>query len=234
VRQIIHILTIVALGVTALLFAQSQTPRTTTRVPQVTSRMTDEQRLQRTVMTQQRLNRYFHSAVIPKLGNCWSHIQGTGTIQINHNYARDVDGKWVTKDLTIGNSTLTRGQEVVALRCMQDAVRGSSFPSTNDDGNSKEYVVRWSWPVPFPTNMEEQTRAMFAAQGGVSGTGCDGKGAPATCWDCIQIKGGTDTKCERRCSGYKECAYGPSNSCQAVSICVSGSPFSVAGRAVMY
>jgi len=165
VRQTILILTfLAALGVTALLFAQSQTPRTTTRVPQVTSRI-NEQRVLRTITTQQRLNRYFHNDVIPKLRDCWSHLRGVGTIQIDHNYTRTDNGKWVVKDVTVGNSTLPRGQEVLALRCMQQAVGGSSFPVTSDDENSKEYVVKWTWPVPFPPNEDEQTRAMFAAKG---------------------------------------------------------------------
>ena len=131
VKRMTLIITIMAgLSVTALLFAQSQTPRTTTRVPQVTSRI-NEQRLLRTITTQQRLNRYFHNDVIPKLRNCWSHLRGVGTVQIDHNYARTDNGRWVVKDLTVGSSTLPRGQEPLALRCMQEAVGSSSFPVTS-------------------------------------------------------------------------------------------------------
>lgn len=226
----ISLITIIlaTVGVTALLFARSQTPRTSTQTPQVASRMTKEQRLQRTITTQQRLNRYFHGDIVPKLKNCWSRVQGQGTIQIDHNYAKNASGKWVVKELTVGKSTLPRGQEAVALRCMQEAVRGSSFPVATDDGDSNEYVLRWTWPVPFPANAEEQTRAMFAAKGAGSGTGCGGNG-PANCVDCTF----TGTACVDVCTGYHYCTLG-GGGCAASARCTTGSPFAVASRAVIY
>ena len=63
-RSTLILIVLAFIGMTALLFAQSQTPLTTMRVPQVTSRI-NEQRLLRTITTQQRLNRYFHNDVIP-------------------------------------------------------------------------------------------------------------------------------------------------------------------------
>ena len=226
-RQIILILTFVAaLSVTALLFAQRQTQRTATLEPQATSRV-NEQRLLRTITTQQRLNRYFHNDVIPKLRNCWSHLRGVGTIQIDHNYARTDNGRWVVKDLTVGSSTLPRGQEPLALRCMQEAVGSSSFPVTSDDGDSKEYVVKWTWPVPFPVNSEEQTRAMFAAKGSLGAKGC-GNVAP-NCVDCTQ----SGETCVDVCNGYHTCTK-VNGACHASYRCTSGSPFAVAGSTVMY
>jgi hypothetical protein len=227
-RQMILILTFVAaLSVTALLFAQSQTPRTTTRVPQPATRMDNEQRFQRTISTQQRINRYFHNDVIPKLRNCWNRVQGTGIIQINHHYLRNDNGKWVVEDLTIGNSTLPRGQDAVALRCMQEAVRGTSFPMVSDDGDSKQYMVKWSWPVPFPVNAEDQTRVMFASKGSLGAWGC-GNTAP-NCVDCAN----TGLRCIDVCSGYHYCNL-VGGACQASYRCTTGSPFEVAGRTVMY
>lgn len=227
-RQAILILTFVAaLSVTALLFAQSQTPRTTTRAPQVTTRLTNEQRFQKTITAQQRLNRYFHNDVIPKLRNCWNQLQGAGSIQINHNYVRTANGKWVVKGLTIGNSTLPRGQEAVALRCMQEAVRGSSFATVGDDESSKEYMVKWTWPVPFPSNAEEQTRVMFASKGSLGAWGC-GNTAP-NCVDCAN----TGLRCIDVCSGYHYCNL-VGGACQASHRCTTGSPFEVAARTVMY
>lgn len=168
----IYIVTFVVLILGALIFAYSKAQqRRQPQVPQVASRMTNEQRLQRTITTQQRINRYFHGSVIPKLRNCWSRVQGRGTIAIEHTYARDASGKWVVEKLAVGKSTLPRGQDTVALQCMQDAVRGSSFPVEGDDGDSKQYVVKWTWPVPFPANMTAQTRAMFAAKNAGSAVG---------------------------------------------------------------
>ena len=233
-RRISLIMIIVAvLSVTALMFARSQTPRTSTQTPQAASRMTNEQRLQRTVTTQQRINRYFHSSVVPKVRNCWSRVQGQGTVAIEHTYTRN-SGKWVVEKLTVRNSTLPRGQDAVALQCMQDAVRATSFPVEGGDGDGKEYLIKWTWPVPFPTDMAEQTRAMFAAADGGSGTGCDGKGTPAACWNCVYQKDGIP-KCKQACDGHKECAYGPQDSCQTVYVCTTGGLTGVAGRGtIMY
>lgn len=226
-RMTLIISIIAGLSVTAILFGHSQTQRTTPQGPQVTARINNEQRLQKTITTQQRLNRYFHSDVIPKLRNCWSHLQGAGTIQINHNYTKDDNGKWVVKDLTIGNSTLPRGQEAIALRCMQAAVLRSSFPVASDDGDSKEYVVKWTWPVPFPVNADEQTRVMFAAKGSSGASGC-GYTSP-NCVDCSN----TGMSCIDVCNGYHYCQL-VSGACHASYRCTTGSPFSVAGRTVLY
>ncbi len=219
----------------ALVLANSQTPRTISQTPQVPTRSTDDPKLaiRRTVATQQRVNRYFNNTVIPKLKDCWSRIQGRGTIDIEHNYTRNTSGKWAAGRLTVSKSTLPGGQEAVALQCLQNAVRDTSFPVERDDGVNKEYVLKWTWPVPFPTDMAEQTRAMFAATGGGSGSGCDGKGTPAACWDCVYQKDGIP-KCKQKCSGYKECAYGPQNSCQASAGCVTGGLTGVASRTIIY
>ena len=229
-RRISLIIAIVyALMATLLISVSSQTPRTSTQTPQVTSRLTNEQRLKRTVTTQQRVNRYFHNDVIPKLKNCWNRVQGRGMIVIEHVYTRDASGKWIAGRLAMGNSTLPSGQAAVALQCMQEAVRATSFPVDRADGDSKEYVLRWTWPVPFPTNMIEQARIMFMAQGGGSGTGCDGKGTPPACWECVYQKNGIP-KCKQACKGYEECNYGPMDSCEASRSCVTGGPTGVASR----
>ena len=223
-----HLVTVVVLIFGALLFAYGRTrQRIDTRTPQVASRTTNEQRLQKTVTTQQRINRYFHGSVIPKLKNCWSRVQGRGTIQIEHSYARDASGKWVVEKLAAGNSTLPRGQDAVALQCMQDAVRGTSFPAEGDDGDSKQYAVKWTWPVPFPANMAEQTRAMFAANGPMGVGPCGG--APASCYECSY----SATKCFDVCNGYRTCRIG-GGGCMASHRCTSGSAFGVAGRGVIY
>src|SRR5437016_280938 len=120
--------------------------------------------LEKSVTTQQRLNRYFHSSVIPKLKKCWSRVQGRGTIEIEHTYTTDASRKWVVDKLTVGKSTLPRGQDAVALQCMQNSVRGTSFPAVGDESNARTYIVKWTWPVPFPANAAQLTSAMFAAR----------------------------------------------------------------------
>ena len=224
----IYLVTVVVLILGTLIFAYSKAQqRRQPQVPQVTSRMTNEQRLQRTITTQQRINRYFHGSVIPKLTTCWNRVQGRGTIAIEHTYARDASGKWVVEKLAVGKSTLPRGQDAVALRCMQDAVRGSSFPVEGDDGDSKEYVVKWTWPVPFPANAVEQTRAMFAATSTSSGWGCGN--APPNCVACTY----TATACVDVCTGYHSCSLG-GGCCVESARCATGLPFAVAGTGVIY
>lgn len=224
------IMTIVAaLTVTLLISTRSQTPPSITRTPQVTTRLTNEQQLalQKTVTTQQRINRYFHSSVVPKVRNCWSRVQGQGTVAIEHTYTRN-GGKWEVEKLTVRNSTLPRGQEVVALKCLQEAVRATSFPVQGEDSDSTRYVVRLTWPVPFPADLAEQARAMFIAKDGGSGTGCGGTGIPPDCYQCVNEKG--VLKCKLGCSGYYECNYGPQDSCELTHKCVDLGLTGVAGR----
>ena len=128
---------VVVLILGTLIFAYSRARQLKDpQTPKVASRMTNEQRFQRTMTTQQRINRYFHGAVVPKLRNCWTRVQGRGTIEIEHTYTRDASGKWVVEKLAVGKSTLPRGQDAVALQCMQNSVRGTSFPAEGDESNN--------------------------------------------------------------------------------------------------
>jgi len=187
--------------------------------------------LQKTTMTQQRLNRYFHAEVMPNLTNCWSRLQGRGTIEIAHSYTKDVSGKWIADKLTVGKSTLPRGQDAVALQCMQDSVRGTSFSSDSGDGKGDRYLVNWTWPVPFPSDATTLTSAMFAAKPKRGGSGCDGRGAPAQCFICDQ------KSCLRVCVGYKTCREYTSGEgakfCTESDDCASGGPFGLIGGGVI-
>lgn len=230
-RMSLIILIVVSTAVICLTGAATQTQRP---VPQTT--MTTAQRqqlaLEKTTTTQQRLNRYFHSDVIPKLRNCWSRLLGKGTIEFEHSYRKDASGKWIADKLTASRSTLRRGQEAVALQCMRDAVRGTAFPVEGGDGNARGYTINWTWPVPFPTNSVELTSAMFASKPkGGGGGGCDGRGALAKCYIC-------DNKtCVKVCVGYKTCKiYTTLNGtfCTESEDCASGGPFGVTGGSVIY
>jgi hypothetical protein len=191
--------------------------------------------LEKTITTQQRLNHYFHGDVVPKLKDCWSRVQGKGTIALKYTYTKGSE-KWMFDKLEVSQSTLPRGQDAVALRCMQDAVRGTSYPVEQGEGNQNKFVLNWSWPVPFPANANELTSAMFAARGaGGSGGGtggCDGHGATAKCYNC---SGGS---CITVCVGYSTCSltyYKQQNpSCSASDSCASGGPFGAASSYIMY
>jgi len=218
----------VALTLVGLVAASSQTRRTT-EVGQTRVTATPQQRaqLEKAVTTQQRLNRYFHADVIPKLKNCWSSVLGKGSIELEHNYKKGPDGSWAPTGVALARSALPRGQEVNALRCMQDATRGTSFPAEGSDA-ATTYTIKWTWPVPFPSNAAQLTTNMLAGlknTGGGSG-GCDGAGTAAKCYTCDK----DGHECEKVCVGYTECKVTfPGRQCTAMGKCASGGPFGLQG-----
>ena len=215
------------LSLIGLTGASTQTGRlpiqkTTDKLPQIT--------LERTATTQQRLNRYFHSQVMPTLKNCWTRVQGRGTIEIEHLFTRDGDN-WIAGKLTVAKYSLPREQVGVALQCMQNAVRGTSFPAEAGDGEGNSYLANWTWPVPFPPDAERLTSAMFSSKPKGGGGGCDGRGSLPKCFFCE-----TSKTCKKVCVGFKNCVLEVSAgrySCDAKESCASGGPFGVTGGTVI-
>ena len=212
----------VALTVLLLTSAPRPAPQAAERQP-----TKEPSAFDRTIATQKRLNRYFHTAVVPKLRTCWNRVQGAGTIAIEFAYTRAGSG-WVPEKLGVHRSTLPRGQEAVALQCMQDSVHGTSFPVEQGDGAETKFAVTWSFPVPWPADASAQASAMFKGKGGTGG-GCDGLGGPATCHTCA----GQPVTCKLVCVGYKTFTK-KSWGCEEGGKCASGRLFGVAGGMVMY
>ena len=184
----------------------------------------------RTIATQKRLNRYFHTAVVPKLRACWNRVQGAGTVAIEFTYARAGSG-WVPERLGVHRSTLPRGQEAVALQCMQDSVRATSFPVEQGEGAQSKFVLTWSFPVPWPADASARASAMFSAAGGTGG-GCDGEGAPATCHTCVLTRG--VASCKTVCVGHNICGKTTWGCDEGGAKCASGGGFGLAGGMLMY
>ena len=184
-----------------------------------------------TVKEQKRINRYFHGHVIPKLRTCWSGVQGEGTVMIVYRYAKDKTGHWVPAKLDVHESTLREGQEHVALACMQEAVKATSFPVGTIEQRENEFVLYWSWPVPLPADTTKET-VLFMGQGGGIGTGgCDGAGTPPKCFNCSVIH---QFGCKDVCVGYSDCSSeedenGSVTSCEKADACASGGPFGAVG-----
>ncbi len=236
-KRISSILVVTAILITValtMLYADSRTQnanRQAGRVPRPDSKAVQQIAREKTITTQQRLNRYFHGDVVPKLKNCWSRVQGRGTIALKYTYTKG-SGKWMFDKLEVSQSTLPSGQDAVALRCMLDAVRSTSFPVEQGEGAQNNFVLNWSWPVPFPANANELTSAMFAARsagGGGTGGGCDGRGASAKCYNC----GADAASCPKVCVGYDRCSINHEKdggvNCSASGACASGGPFGVTG-----
>jgi hypothetical protein len=155
-------------------------------------------------------------------------------ITLKYNYTKAAGGRWAFSTVGVQSSTLPKGQEIVALKCMQDSVRGTSFPVESNDASEKAFVLNWTWPVPFPKDADEQTRVMFAEKGkGGGGTGgCDGRGTVAQCTYC---NGKVDTpkgnNCDIVCVGNVACVI-MNGVCTGAGKCASGGPFGVAGGGV--
>lgn len=193
-------------------------------------------KLQESVATQKRINRYFQSEVMPKLKTCWERVQGVGTIEIVYRYENDTRGGWVLKTLEAGKSDLPESQNATALACMQNAVMGTSFPrEASDTGDS--YLINWAWPVPMPPDADQQMARMFDSSGGVGTGGCDGHGAGEKCVTCSS---GYPTQCLFVCVGedppctIKAYPGGTTTCAGAGGKCASGGLFGVVGGIIMY
>jgi len=190
-------------------------------------------KLKESVAKQKRINRYFHSVVVPNLKACWEQIPGKGTIEMKYWYEPDEKGGWVFKQLKGGKSTLPEGQTEFALGCMQRAVAGTSFPKEGDMSDS--FSLDWTWPVPLPPDYDQQVARMVGSSGG-EGTGCDGHGAPARCVTCS----GHPLTCVYVCVGSSTCEVqatrpgGFDSICSEGGSCASGGPFGVVGGIMMY
>jgi hypothetical protein len=230
-RISILVIGIVALTSVLLVYARTQKSRSVSQPIQPSATKEQRDADERTVATQTRVNHYFHSDVIPKLRSCWGKLRGQGMIGIEHTY-RKAGNIWVSDKLATSNSTLPKGQEAVALKCMTDSVRGTSFPAQDDEGAAESFVLKWNWPVPLPANAD-QVRAMVINNGGGSGKGCDGHGAAAACFTCTTNSGGT---CSKVCVGATACVTSTSKAgsfCTDGRLkCASGGPFSTLGGGI--
>lgn len=190
---------------------------------------------ERAIATQNRINRYFHHAVVPKVETCWQRIKGPGTIAIEFNYRRGKSG-WAAQGMKIQKSTLPEGQDAVAFQCLQDSVQGTSFPIEEGDLSTEELFVNWSWPVPLPKDLNAVAQRMIDTGGG-GGGGCGGSEGPApACQDCFYIPIVGISYCGKACVGYKDCRSTESG-CNMGPIepgCVTGSLYGNLGGIVMY
>ena len=222
----IHFVGGATVGLMALVFAYSQSPRriTQTRPTPPVQSVT----IARVVNTQQRINRFFHGDVMPKVKNCWSNVKGRGRISLKYTYSRK-GARWFLNRLETQRSTLPTGQDAVAQKCMLEAVRGSSFAVEADESTQTTFVLNWTWPIPFPTNADQLTRSMFAAKPtgtGGAGGGCDGWGTPPSCFAC-------KSTCDEVCVGYSQCG-GDETQTKCAEKCASGGPFGVTGGTTIF
>lgn len=177
-----------------------------------------------TVSVQTRINHYFDEKVIGKLRTCWDRLEGEGTVAIGYTFVNDNKGNWIPQGIVAEESTLPKGQEVMAVRCMEKAVQNTSFSVSDLESDESHYDLHWNWPVPLPQE-DLEPEALFLGQGGGIGLGCDGHGARAKCWNALGPPRPSKSKCIKVCVGYQNC--------REIRSCASGGFFGLVGGSMI-
>lgn len=191
---------------------------------------------EKAIATQDRINRYFHKAVVPKAKACWRQVKGQGSVSVEFIYKK-AGSKWAAEAMT----TLPAGQDAIALKCLQEAVPGTSFPVEQDDGSAEEFFINWTWPVPLPKDANEAAQRMSSSGGEGGPAKCgDPEGPPPQCKDCFHyspILGIPGVSfCADACVGYRTCTPTESgcNVGPAFPRCANGSLLGNLGGIVIY
>ena len=157
---------------------------------------TTDDSAEKTAAGQNRIAATFHDSIVPKIRTCWSNLKGEGEVLFNYTYRRD-GNNWVFQNVAVNRSSLDKGQDAAALRCMQEAVPGSSIPLQPDEAarDSKELVLHWGWPVPFPSDTTQLARMA---------TSSEGESCIKLCKDCKPNQERRSV-CVSSCSGFSGC-----------------------------
>lgn len=193
--------------------------------------------LEAEVAAQKRVAAFFHDKVGNHLRGCWDSLKGSGDIRMEYTFARR-DNVWLPEQVILAHSTMPDDQNDAALKCMERAVKDATLSIDHADGDTKEFFISWSWPVPFPKDAEKQYQMMLSSTGGGGKWGCDGRGTPATCKRCTGS--GSSSCCVTVCVGYVSCSFsnagGKRVGCfnEPPTQCVSGGEGGVSGGLVIY
>jgi hypothetical protein len=160
-----------------------------------------------------RLSGYLGSKVTPEFRDCWAKLRGEGALAIDLEF-RKVERTWVFDRALLKQSSLEKGQEAVAVGCLETVVRGTSFEADLTDSleaAGPRMVARQGWPVPLPAEGERLPPDVVARRfGGSGGPGVTIQG----CSTCVHQKGSNSYKCEARDTGSdRDCEEKPPNSC---------------------
>lgn len=174
-----------------------------------------------TAAARSRVNRYFKNKVAnPKLKECWGRLTGEGSIAMDFTYRRS-GGAWTFDSIEVTGSTLPQEQVALAVQCLQDAAQATSFPVNPGafyEKGAKEFVLRWTWPVPLEPSTSQASRTAGLMNTGGTASSCQVcafRGVPPYGQICKAATSG----------GYKVCQlHGtpPSNSCSFDKACLSG------------
>ena len=185
---------------------------------------------------QKRVSGYFQQSVVsPKLRDCWSRLQGQGAIAIDFTYRKSVND-WEFEKLIVTKSTLAKGQDALAQRCMEDSVRATSFPVDPKESletAARQFVVRLGWSVPLPAEGTDMTGDQIAR---MMGGGAGGLGDVAGCSECVsRTEYPYGLKCEsRKSGGHLDCREHSTNVCSTAPTACFHGVFTGAGGVILY
>ena len=186
---------------------------------------------------QARISRMLEDAAAPTdFRNCWRALEGEGAVAADLTYRKE-RGNWGFAEASPTRSTLPGGQDAAAKRCLDAALRGSTFAVDGTEALEKaapEFVVRLAFPVPLP---EAGTHLSDAEVGRM--VGVDGGGGVITVPGCSNCVRRTEfpygVKCVSKKSGSNvDCEEINSNTCATTpKACLRGA-FGGAGGVIMY
>src|SRR5215213_5757772 len=107
-----------------------------------------------------RIGRYLQDSVVgPDLRTCWAQLKGDGAVAMDMTY-RKSGNNWALVSVKRTKSSLPEDQSAAALRCMEEAAKGTTFPVDSKEAletAAPTFIVRIGWPVPLPAEGTEMT-----------------------------------------------------------------------------
>jgi hypothetical protein len=206
-RKIVMLLAVVGLTTTAGFAAKPDQPQAEESPAQLAAQ-------------QSRVNRYFKNKVAnAKFKECWSHLSGEGSISMDLSF-RKSGGAWSFETVEATGSTLPEEQVSAAVACIQDAADKTSFPVSTTafyEKDAKEFVLRWTWPVPLAgSSMQTAALMKYRRNDVVELSDLRLQGRPP-------VRADLQDGHERRLQDLRAHGTPPSNSCAYDKACLSGS-----------
>jgi hypothetical protein len=183
---------------------------------------------------QNRMNRYFHRTVLPRMASCWRGIRGRGSVQVTFEYSRRGD-QFVPAASRVRETTLASTDADVALGCLRDAIAGTAFAAEAEDKDLPAFVLHWSFPAPMPVDLNGAGAIMLDNGSGPQAGQCGGSEGPKpACSDCFFVPFASWSWCSWSCVGYSGCKGADSGCDLYPPKCVTGSVFGNIGGLVAY
>ena len=157
----------------------------------------------------QRIGAYLQSTVVAaKLRACWNQLKAEGAVATDLTYRKSGD-TWAFDSVKVTKSTLSKDQDAIAQRCIEESARETSFGVDSQqelEQRVRQFVVRLGWSVPLPPEGSEMPSEQLARMIGTGGSGgvitvpgcsdCKLRGRPPYGYECVAKSSGSQTDCE--------------------------------------